>query len=368
MNCREVQGLFVTYLDREVGPSEQTLIEAHLADCQACDRELSALRGTRARLTASLQAQAAQASPSPQALDRLTAGLAEDANAPPRGVAATGRSFRNMPTRWKVATTLAAVVALAAATGASVPDARAGAGEVFSGFMVIIVGSAPAEGGGGAALPPDLAALPAGSEALVLQPTYLPAAFAEQGGSTFGSGSLGADEGAVPETQNVYQSGGDIIVITTTAADDARLPDGTAIKVNGHPAVLATGISGTVETPPSPPVPPAGPAGGGECGVSFGTHTEALGTQSGPSTQVGGDPGGGGAVAGGGVSVPGGGAAVPGGGVVQQPYGEPPDTSPIKYTDANRITWDEGEVRIEVLSTLPVAEVLKVAEGFTVTL
>ena len=79
MNCREVQERLVAYLDGEVAPSERELIQAHLAGCEVCRKELAALSATRSRVSRFLQMKAAQAAPSPQAWSRLQARLAEEA-------------------------------------------------------------------------------------------------------------------------------------------------------------------------------------------------------------------------------------------------------------------------------------------------
>ena len=79
MKCREVNELLVAYLDNEVTPSERTLIQAHLAECDFCRKKLAALSATQGRVSQSLQMRAAQAAPSPQAWNRLHARLAGEA-------------------------------------------------------------------------------------------------------------------------------------------------------------------------------------------------------------------------------------------------------------------------------------------------
>ncbi len=79
MKCQEVNELLVVYLDDEVTPSERTLIQAHLAGCDFCQKKLAALSATQDRVSRSLQVRAAQAAPSPQAWSRLRARLAGEA-------------------------------------------------------------------------------------------------------------------------------------------------------------------------------------------------------------------------------------------------------------------------------------------------
>ncbi len=79
MKCQEVNELLVVYSDDEVTPSEQTLIQSHLAECDFCQKKLAALSATQGRVSRFLQVRAAQAAPSPQAWSRLQARLAEEA-------------------------------------------------------------------------------------------------------------------------------------------------------------------------------------------------------------------------------------------------------------------------------------------------
>jgi hypothetical protein len=82
MNCRQTKELFPAYLDNEINPSERRLIQAHLAGCNACQRELALLSRTRNLVSQSLNIRAAQTAPSPQALSRLQARLADEALRP----------------------------------------------------------------------------------------------------------------------------------------------------------------------------------------------------------------------------------------------------------------------------------------------
>jgi hypothetical protein len=83
MNCEQAQALFVAYLDHETTPSEQALLRAHLAGCEACQKELSKLSTTREQISSALQRRAAQAAPPPEAWDRLEAQLTEAAQPSP---------------------------------------------------------------------------------------------------------------------------------------------------------------------------------------------------------------------------------------------------------------------------------------------
>ena len=77
MNCREVNQLLVPFLNQEIIASENTLIQTHLAGCPVCQQKLSILSATRSRLIRSMKLQAAEATPSPQAWNRLQMRMAE---------------------------------------------------------------------------------------------------------------------------------------------------------------------------------------------------------------------------------------------------------------------------------------------------
>lgn len=79
MTCQEVNELLVALSDDEVTPSERTLIQAHLAGCEFCQKKRVALLATQDRVSRSLQARAAQAAPAPEAWSRLQARLAGEA-------------------------------------------------------------------------------------------------------------------------------------------------------------------------------------------------------------------------------------------------------------------------------------------------
>ncbi len=142
MKCREVKKALVAYLDGEVMPSERTLIEAHLAGCESCERELSALGSSRGQVTNSLKTTAAQAAPSPQAWSHLQARLAEDAGGATKPTHSLRKGDRPMKRRWRIALGTAGAVVLAAAVIAAVPTSRAAAGDFFAGVFNIESGPA----------------------------------------------------------------------------------------------------------------------------------------------------------------------------------------------------------------------------------
>lgn len=88
MNCQETTAMMVAYLDQELSPSERRMAAAHLADCEACRRELAALSTLRDRVRRSLHEQAAQAVPAPDAWTRLQGALGAAQPAYPTRIAA----------------------------------------------------------------------------------------------------------------------------------------------------------------------------------------------------------------------------------------------------------------------------------------
>ncbi len=82
MNCKDVRDLLVAYLDDELTPSEQKLLQFHLTECAACQSEMAALWKTQSHVGRFLKAGAAQVGPSPQAWGRLRAQLAVQAQTP----------------------------------------------------------------------------------------------------------------------------------------------------------------------------------------------------------------------------------------------------------------------------------------------
>ena len=50
MTCDETRDTLSAYLDEALAPDERSLVDAHLAGCAECRRELEALRGTVALL------------------------------------------------------------------------------------------------------------------------------------------------------------------------------------------------------------------------------------------------------------------------------------------------------------------------------
>jgi len=163
MECREVNDLLVAYLDSEVTPSERTLIQAHLAECDFCRNELAALSVIQDRIRQSLQVRAAQAAPSPQAWSRLQARLAGACPERSRREARPSQSWlqRLAPNIWqlvqmnplamkgkmkmtrKTVLITMALVALISAAFFAYPPTRTWAQDILARFKSTIITNAP---------------------------------------------------------------------------------------------------------------------------------------------------------------------------------------------------------------------------------
>lgn len=232
MNCQQTKELLPAYLDNEVNPSERRLIQAHLAGCKACQRDLALLSRTRNRVSQSLNIRAADAAPSPQALSRLQARLAGEAQRPssrlmtrlkrsaPFASRAHSTSQGKSTMKTKFALTALAVLLVFAGTVAFVPPVRA---QVVQLFQVIVSGPADITD-------PNL-------------PGYLPEF---DSGPIAGGGSAQSTDpsvGQIGKSEEIYQKG-DKFLVFTKSGGDTTLPDGEATTINGQHGVLNTGLSG----------------------------------------------------------------------------------------------------------------------------
>jgi hypothetical protein len=366
MKCREVKRALVAYQDGEVMPSERTLIEAHLAGCASCERELAALGSGRRRLAGSLKSAAAQAAPSPEAWSHLQEKLAAEAPSPgdtrraTHGATKLTRYLRTgdhpMKLRWRIALGTAGAVVLAAAVIVAVPTSRAAAGGFFA----------------------DVFNIHSGPQATL---GYLPAGFKAEAITSVGSGSVSAKgEDLQSEEQTLYRAGDQFLLVKTSTDKGQPLPQGKAATVNGVAAVLGTGLSGSATV--APPVLDGAQVGtvtvsaapGGPTNIVGSTGGTIVGDGSGVVT-----PASGSAVAGGSAAV-----APPDGAVIEEgsasvsadPAGTPvtdisggdaPEVPAVDYTNGSRLTWVVDGTRVEILSNLSVDELMKIAEGLVLS-
>src|SRR3990172_7285919 len=98
MNCQETRKLLFAFQEGEVAPSEGTAIQAHLAGCDGCRRELASISSFQSRLRRSLRVSASRSNPSPQAWSLLEARLGAAQRDPPGRRAWLGRlDWRDAP-------------------------------------------------------------------------------------------------------------------------------------------------------------------------------------------------------------------------------------------------------------------------------
>ncbi len=263
MNCQQTRELLPAYLDYEVSTSERRLIQAHLAGCEACQRDLALLSQTRSLVSQSLSHRAAQAAPSPQAWSRLQARLADEAQRPssrlmtwykrsaPFALHAQSKSHGTPTMKIKFALSALALLLVMVAAVACIPTVRTTVRTQVNKFFYHDP-SVPQP-----------------------QPGYL---------SEFDD---------FPIVDNVWMNNGHFLCFTPSdVTSGATLPEGDAITVNSQPGKLNTNLSGVYT-----------------------------------------------------------------GAVFQD--GQPSIT--ISYTKANKLTWIDGGKKYEILSDLPVDELLKVA-------
>lgn len=238
MNCQEVSTLLVVYLDGEVTPSERTLLQAHLTGCHACQERLAELSALQSHLSRSLHLIAAEAAPPPDAWDFVQAGLASSSGskllmwlqrlAP--GVDSTYLALQGgvkMKRGFAFVALGVALVAVTLGTVAFVPAARARASELLSIWFRF---ESPF-GDGEAGMSGPIGFIP-------LRPTYLPPDL-QMGGSSIG--------GIEPETLELtyYREQQFVAITQSKAPADATLPAGRDVSINGQPAVLIDGLTGT---------------------------------------------------------------------------------------------------------------------------
>ena len=306
MKCQEVSDLLLAYLDGEVTSSERALVQAHLAACAACRGELAAWGAIQGRVQRFLWAKAAPAHPSPQAWSRLEARLAREArpsslrrSAWHQPVATVVAHVRNtliggMSMKRSFALGAVALLIVALSAVAFVPAVGAQVSEILRWFRFN-------------GLTGEEVSVPSSGEFTPLQPTYLPAGFRSM--------SVGVNPEAA--SLSYWNSATDQILlidqIRLSALNDKSLPAGRRVTVNGRPAVLITGLTGSVTFVLLPPTP-AAPA-----------QTPADASQGAPSEPV---------------------AA---------------STEVVSYTEGKELVWQVDDIQIRITSNLPVEEMLKVA-------
>jgi hypothetical protein len=307
MKCQEVIKLLVAYLDGEVTLSERTLIKAHLAECDACQEEMTALTALQRRVSQALQARAAQPVPSPQAWSHLQARLASEVRVAPsrlsawlqrlaRGVGCISQTLQSKRgVTMKKGFTLAAIAALiiAISTVAFVPSVRTEVREILNAWFRF---ETPGGKGEVALLGP--------AEFTPLRPAYVPN---EIQGSV---AVINSEESGSRFVELIYHNGEQFVAITQSKIlPDKFLPAGQETTINGQPATMVTGLEGVFE-------------------YNFRIPKDAQAKTFGTPTAE-----------------------------------HIPSHGPIVYENGKRLTWYAGDVKIEMLSNLSDEEMLKIANS-----
>ncbi|MGC8839091.1 MAG: zf-HC2 domain-containing protein [Anaerolineae bacterium] len=314
MKCPEVTQLLVAYLDNELTLYERASVQKHLERCEACQQELAALAALRSRVSRFLRVRAAQAVPSPQAWSCLQEKLARQASPLLPWFPASlqcltqniGRIHQTLTGGAKMmkrglAFTILVAVLVALAAVAFVPSVRAQVGDLLP-FRWFRFGGP----GGGVEV-----SVPGVVEFTPLRPAYLPEGFQAMA------------VGLNPEVAslNYWNSAtNQILMIDQQLVSTKSLPSGTKVTVKGEPAVLITGLEGSVAFVSLPPTP-AAPTRPDQDEPRPAQETSPLEPVTASSAET------------------------------------------ISYTDGKQLIWYVGNVRVSILSNLPVEEMLKVAES-----
>ena len=304
MKCQEVSESLVAYLDGEVTPTERTVIQAHLAKCDACQEEMTVLSALQSGVKQSLQVRAARAAPSPQAWSHVQARLAKETRRASSwlpgwlqrlalGVGSISQNFQfRGSVTMKKGLTLAAIAALVivVSTIAFVPSVRTEVGEILNAWFGFEISGER----GGVAL----------AEFTPLRPAYVPNELQSSVAVTNSS------ESGSRFIELTYHNDEQFVAITQSMAPgDKSPPTGQKTTVKGQLATLVTGLEGTFEY---------------GLRIPKDAQVETFGTQ--PTECI--------------------------------PY-----HGPIGYENGKQLTWYAGDVKVEMLSNLSEEKMLKIAES-----
>jgi len=173
----------------------------------------------------------------------------------------------------------------------------------------------------------------------LMQLNYLPATLKDA------AQSIGLGETSILH----YQHDDQFLLVTQSKADGTPLPEGEAVTVNGVPAILNSGLSGTYESFPQVDLTPV--AGDEHGNVTFSSGGGGADATPPPEGEIQGISG---------TMVPAQGLTVTRG-TNLQPLAV--KTESIAYTDAAKLTLVLGDTKVELLTNLPVDELMKIAEG-----
>jgi hypothetical protein len=232
----------------------------------------------------------------------------------------TGTKVRGRGLGWKIAVAAIGTMVVAAGVIAAIPSSRAAAGEFFA-HVVNWHGTAELHLG------------------------YLPdhSNWSETYGTILEPAMTDADIAAIKEgkkpgvrvEQRLYQNGDRFLQVRAVTDSGEALPSGTTVQIHGRAGVLQTGLSGLLDLR-APDLAVEFLGADPQAAAMMTTTTAAPDSAGSVSTGLSESP--------------------------ADPSGDA-HAQPVPYQNAIRLTWTVEDTRVEMLSNLPVAELIKVAEA-----
>ncbi|MCX8062137.1 MAG: zf-HC2 domain-containing protein [Anaerolineales bacterium] len=312
MNCKQAQSLFLDYLDKTLSLRDENALQAHLGDCPECASELAALLETQYRLRYFLRTYAAGQVVSEQIwpdlqgrIDSLSPQSSARRIGQPLGLSSKEVFLSFFHPERKLAMKAKIFLAILALTlvifGVVLFTPNVWA--QVSPILRWFRFEGPAGG--------DEVSISLATEFTPLRPSYLPPGFEAM--------AVGLNP-QVASLRYWNKSTGQILLIDQVlmVGEKTPLPVGKNLTVNGQPAVLIEGLSGDltfVQLTPTPVSPALTPPQKSEA--------QPL-----------------------------------------EPLSVNDRVEIVKYTNAKQLTWDIGNLRIQIVSNLPLEEILRIAESF----
>lgn len=312
MNCKQAQSLFLDYFDKTLSPKDENTLQAHLDECPECAYEIATLRETQYRLRNFLQKYGAGQVVTEQMWHNLQGRI--NSLSPQSTVTRMEQPF--------VLSTKVKPFSILFHTERSI----AMRAKIFLAVLaitlvvlgvVLITPQVRAQVGpilrwfrfGGPA-GGDEVSFSLATEFTPLRPSYLPPGFETM--------AVGLNP-QVASLRYWNKITGQILVIDETliVGEKTPLPSGKSLTVNGQPAVLIEGLSGDltfVRLSPTQMPPISNPQ------TSESQPLEALSVNE--------------------------------------------NIEIVSYKDARQLVWDLGNLRIQIISNLPLEEIIRIAESF----
>jgi hypothetical protein len=316
------------YLTNEVSPAQRTLIQAHLDQCLDCQKELESISALQSRIGLFMQRRAAQSNPSLQAWSQIQTKLTREARAKPESIIYWKNLFSQIVFKGgalmrKPVYVIAIVLALIIGVTAGVPSIRAEAQDLFQQVFF---------------------RHPSGAEIVgytvdweAFNPTYMPAGW-DVANICFGGGDVDWVGILYTDHGSLDTASGFAAFMQREAPDALSLPPGEERTVNGLPASLRTGEAVSLDDNPS--------AEHWLTGGDWVYRAPADGTTEpqGPYKVV---------------KPP----------SAQVPYVKElvrdPYVKELKAPFVKQLTWFQGNTQLDIISDLPEAEILQIAESMT---